>query len=107
MERILPLVMMIGFWVMGTVQLFATYDFFRYHWHWHWLLSVLVTGVLGYFPFLGSISGSLGAIYVWHWVWWKAGLLFYWWPCIFLVSSLGVLGANATMSIRNRFQKWQ
>lgn len=83
----------IGFVVMGIVQFFAIYAFFDDHLKWHWLFSGIVSIVLAYVPVLGSIVGFLGALNAWHWSWLQAGLLFFWWPALFLIIYALGMGA--------------
>ena len=43
----------------------------------YWLVAAPVAATLGYIPFVGSVLGMAGAMKVWHWEWWQAGLLFF------------------------------
>lgn len=43
----------------------------------HWIIAVPLALFLGFFPLVGSIFGMIGAINVWQWEWWQAGLLFF------------------------------
>jgi hypothetical protein len=51
--------------------------------------------VVAYIPLVGSIVGMVGAVDVWHWTWWQAGLLFFGGLCItFLFGGMSVLIQN-------------
>lgn len=82
---LLKLCVSIGFLVMGIVQYFAIYVFFRDYLDWHWLFCALPSLILAAMPLIGSIFGMIGATTVWDWSWLQAGLLFFWWPVLFLV----------------------
>ena len=43
----------------------------------HWIFAVPLALILGYLPLVGTIFGLIGAVSVWHWGWWQAGLLFF------------------------------
>ena len=105
MKGVLTLVLIFGFWGMGFVQMFATYDFFRFYWHWGWVGSALATGAVAYIPLLGSVSGLYGAIYVWDWPWWQAGVLFFWWPCLMFVLYVGGSCYDLFDSLKDKFSK--
>jgi hypothetical protein len=43
----------------------------------HWIIAGPLALFLAYLPLVGSILGLLGAVHVWDWAWWQAGLLFF------------------------------
>jgi hypothetical protein len=57
----------------------------------HWLIAAPAAALLASFPFVGTILGMLGAIRVWGWEWWQAGLLFFGWLAV-VVAIGGVTG---------------
>lgn len=90
----------IGFFVMSVVQFFALYAYVRDYWDWHWLLATPISMFLAGMPIVGSICGCLGAIKVWGWEWWQAGLLFFWWPAF---AALGIaMGLIGNLFVRTR-----
>lgn len=99
MFRLAPL-LWLGYIAMGIVQFMATYAFFRGHWDWGFLMAGLASFFLAYFPLVGSICGMIGAMYVWHWAWWQAGLLFSWWPVLYV----SMVGGFSLLAIFSRFQ---
>jgi hypothetical protein len=72
----------VGYALMGLIQLVAIYDFLHGYWGWMSILSLAAAVILGYFPLVGSICGMIGAMHVWHFPLWQAGLFFFWHPIL-------------------------
>lgn len=92
---------MLIFFVMGIVQWVATYDGLV---HWiglHWLLAGALSLFLAYLPLVGSIVGFFGALKIWGWEWWQAGLLFFGVPAFGL--ALGGVSVVADWFQRRRY----
>jgi hypothetical protein len=75
--KIMQGLIVIGYIGLGIVQWFAMVDGIA-----HWTgMSTFFAGVVSFFlagiPLLGTILGFIGAIEVWGWAWWQAGLLFF------------------------------
>ncbi len=65
------------FIALGLLQLFAIIDGVE---HWvgiHWLFAGMVALLIAPMPLLGTVVGFAGAVTVWEWAWWQAGLLFF------------------------------
>lgn len=90
----------IGFFLMGAVQLFATWDFLTGYWGWPSFFAGIAGFILAGIPLVGSVCGFIGALKVWHWEWWQAGLLFFWWPALALLSGAAEFFANASLPKR-------
>jgi len=65
------------FLALGLFQLAATYAGLVDWLGVPWLLAVLLSVFIGWMPLVGTVLGVLGAVYVWHWAWWQAVLLFF------------------------------
>ncbi|WP_240768370.1 hypothetical protein [Escherichia coli] len=46
-------------------------------WGLHWIIAAPIAFIVSYIPFVGAIVGMVGAVDVWQWEWWQAGLLFF------------------------------
>lgn len=87
-----------SYYALGLVQIFATYNFFKYYWEWNGVVSFFAAMFTGYMPILGSIAGVMGATKVWGWELWAAMLLFFfpfaiWLLVIILGGTVGLLGS--------------
>lgn len=63
--------------VVGLFQLAAIMAGLESWWGLHWVIAAPVAFVVSYIPFVGAIVGMIGAVDVWRWEWWQAGLLFF------------------------------
>ena len=86
MQFVLSALAFIFFLFVGGWQSVATTAYFQYL-GWTGSFADITGSILGYFPFVGSIGGMLGLVYVWHWEWWATLLMLvpFW-----LLSVLGV-----------------
>jgi hypothetical protein len=75
----------IAYFVVGFAQIFAIVEFFEKNLNWGFL-DVLLALFVTYIPLVGSILGVLGAMDGWGWDIWQAGLLFFWYVPVFLLS---------------------
>lgn len=81
--------------LIGIVQFFAIMNGLESWWGIHWFFAGPIAFVVAYIPLVGSIVGMVGAVDVWHWTWWQAGLLFFGGLCItFLFGGMSVLIQN-------------
>jgi hypothetical protein len=71
-------VLFIGYLGMGVVQFFATMDGVEYAAGIGGFFNVVISFVLAYIPFIGSITGVYGAVAVWDWNLFAALALFFW-----------------------------
>jgi len=95
MGRLLGPIGYIAYLVLGILQLAAVYAFLHDYWGWNFFLAFFVGLLLAYAPVIGTICGIIGAIYVWHWAWWQAGLLFLWWvPLLIIISIFSLIGSK-------------
>ena len=83
-----------SYFLLGLVQIFTTYGFFRHYWNWNGFVSFLAAMFTGYIPLIGTIAGVMGATKVWGWELWAAVLLF----CFPLAISLVVFILGGTVS---------
>lgn len=70
----------IGFIVyifVGLFQLVAIMAGLESWWGLHWIIAAPIAFIVSYIPFVGAIVGMVGAVDVWRWEWWQAGLLFF------------------------------
>lgn len=68
---------LVAYFALGLLQLFATMAGLE-----EWLgvssfFAFFIALLLAYIPFVGTVLGFFGAMNVWHWEWWQAGLLFF------------------------------
>lgn len=78
---------------LGITQWVAIFDWVDSTFNLPWIVSVSLAGASGFFPLLGNICGTLGAINVWGWPWWAAILLFFgswifYWAILLLLGGL-------------------
>lgn len=83
LEGLVQVVATILFLAVGLVQVFAIVDGLE-----RWLdlsrgAAWVAALFLGYFPAVGSILGFFSAMNIWHWHWFYAFLLFFWWVILF------------------------
>lgn len=84
-----------SYFVIGFVQIFAGYAFFRNFCDWNWFFSTLAALFISYMPLIGSFVGVIGATKVWGWGIWSAVLLFFypivlWLILMFLGGSVAI-----------------
>jgi hypothetical protein len=60
--------------VVGLFQLAAIMAGLESWWGLHWIIAAPVAFIISYIPLVGSIVGMVGAMDVWRWEWWQAGL---------------------------------
>ena len=63
--------------VVGLFQLAAIMAGLESWWGLHWIIAAPIAFIVSYIPFVGAIVGMVGAMDVWCWEWWQAGLLFF------------------------------
>lgn len=63
--------------VVGLFQLAAIMAGLESWWGLHWIIAAPIAFIVSYIPFVGAIVGMVGAVDVWRWEWWQAGLLFF------------------------------
>lgn len=68
----------IGYFVVGIAQFFAIWDGLNIYLGWGFL-DFIIACLLTYIPLVGSILGVMGAMDAWHWNFWQAMSLFFWW----------------------------
>lgn len=68
----------LSYFIIGFIQLYAVFSFFRDYWHWSIIFAGPISFLLAYCPVVGSVCGMYAAIEVWEWKWWEAGALFVW-----------------------------
>ena len=61
---------------LGIVQWFAIVDGLSYWWDISGFVAYILSFFIAYIPLLGTIAGFIGAIDVWGWSMFNAGLLF-------------------------------
>lgn len=66
------------FIITSVIQLIAIDSYFSEYLNWNGFISFVIAFILTWFPVLGSLSGILGAVFVWHWNVLIAILLFIW-----------------------------
>ncbi len=69
--------------VMGFIQVAAVLSGIESWWGLHWLVAIFIAIPLGCTPFLGAITGIMGAIKGWGWSI-SNSLLLFGWPFILL-----------------------
>ena len=62
--------------VVGLFQLAAIMAGVESWWGLHWIIAAPIAFIVSYIPFVGAIVGMVGAVDVWRWEWWQAGLHF-------------------------------
>ena len=83
----MQVIFIIGYIVIGFIQLFAIVEFFEEYLDWGFV-DVILAFFVTYIPILGSILGVLGAMDGGGWNIWQAGILFFWYLPVFLLLSL-------------------
>lgn len=91
-----------SYFVLGLVQILATYDFFRHYWDWNALGSFFAAMFIGYTPIIGSFAGVIGATKVWGWDLWAALLLFFYPFAIMIVVAILGGGVSILGSVFNK-----
>lgn len=85
----------IAYFVIGLVQLAAIAAGIDYGMGIGGILSFIVAGFLTYIPVVGSLLGVYGAYHEWHWGFWQATALFFWYvPVIILMGGFGALASR-------------
>jgi hypothetical protein len=104
----LGVIFAISYFGIGLLQIGAVVSFFRDVLDWWLIPSLLVAGVVGYVPILGSLAGSYAAVNIWGWAWYTAISIFFFpliiWIAVMLVAGVGTatqapfrgLGGRAT-----------
>ena len=78
----------IGYIVIGFVQLFAIASGIEYATEWGRFISFILAALTTYIPLLGSILGIYGAINVWDWSIVQAVLLFFWYIPVWIALAV-------------------
>jgi hypothetical protein len=68
----------VGYFLVGLVQLFAIIAGIDYALGWGTVVSAIIALFITYIPIIGSVAGMYGAVNVWDWSIWQAGVLFFW-----------------------------
>ncbi|EEB7406795.1 hypothetical protein GL503_06670 [Salmonella enterica] len=76
------------FFITSVIQLIAISSYFSDYLQWNGFISFIVAFFLTWFPVLGSLSGILGAVLVWHWNTLFAILLFIWPTLLFFNNNI-------------------
>jgi MFS family permease len=84
---------------MGFVQWLAISFFFSDYLGWYAFIAGIVGFVVAGIPIVGAICGFIGATAVWHWEWWQAGLLFFWYPVFVGLLFIAGHGVEAGKSL--------
>lgn len=93
---------MIGYLVLGLVQLCAIYSFFSDYCGWWFIFSSPASLFVAYIPFVGPIVGIIAAHSIWNWSVFGSMMLFCW-PYFLYIPALMIGGAaEAINSIQNR-----
>ncbi|WP_260617791.1 hypothetical protein [Klebsiella pneumoniae] len=87
--------------VVGLFQLAAIMAGLESWWGIHWLIAAPVAFIISYIPLVGSIVGMIGAMDVWRWEWWQAGLLFFG-GLVFAIACGGMSSFLEWLSFRKR-----
>lgn len=87
--------------VVGLFQLAAIMAGLESWWGLHWIIAAPIAFIVSYIPFVGAIVGMVGAVDVWRWEWWQAGLLFFG-GIIFAIVSGGMSSFFEWLSFRKR-----
>jgi hypothetical protein len=89
----------IGFMLMGMVQFFAIWDGVAFALDIPSILAFILALFLAWMPLVGAVAGVYGAVNVWDWVWWQAGLLFF---GVQLLALAAMGGAGGLSALRTR-----
>lgn len=87
--------------VVGLFQLSAIMAGLESWWGVHWIISAPIAFIVSYIPLIGSIVGMVGAMDVWRWEWWQAGLLFFG-GLVFAIACGGMSSFFEWLSFRKR-----
>lgn len=87
--------------VIGLFQFAAIIAGLESWWGVHWLIAAPVAFIISYIPLLGSVVGMVGAMDVWRWEWWQAGLLFFG-GLVFAIACGGMSSFFEWLSFRKR-----
>ncbi|MDG0292225.1 hypothetical protein MXT29_06965 [Klebsiella pneumoniae] len=87
--------------VVGLFQLGAIMAGLESWWGLHWIIAAPIAFIVSYIPLVGSIVGMVGAMDVWRWEWWQAGLLFFG-GLIFAIACGGMSSLFEWLSFRKR-----
>lgn len=99
---VLSTVAVVSYLVIGLVQFFAMYDFFREYWGWWSIPSGLASMFVSYMPLVGSIAGVVAATNVWGWSLINSLLLFFFPIVIMLIVGVLVGFGNLVSSLAKR-----
>jgi hypothetical protein len=91
-------VYIVGFLVVGLIQLAAIVEGLNSWVGLPTIISIVLAFFLAYTPILGAVLGIIGATSFWGWSWYWAALLFFW-P---IVLFFAVDGASVLASVLNR-----
>jgi hypothetical protein len=84
----------ISYYGIGLLQIAAVVNFFRDVLSWWLIPSLLLAGIVGYAPIVGSLAGSYAAISIWGWAWYIAVAVFFF-PLIIWIAITLVAGVSA------------
>ena len=104
MKSILGGVMILGWVVLGLMQITAVADGIQHWLGWYWLICWVIAFFVGGWPVVGTILGMVGAHYAWGWSWLAAFLLFWGLIAAIMLLTMTVTGA-AVISERFRRQR--
>ena len=74
----MQLFFIIGYFVVGIVQIFAIMDGVAFATGFDGFVGFLIAIFTTYIPLLGAGLGIYGAVNVWDWSFLQAGLIFFW-----------------------------
>jgi len=74
----MQLFFIIGYFVVGIVQIFAIKDGVAFATGFDGFVGFLIAIFTTYIPLLGAGLGIYGAVNVWDWSFLQAGLIFFW-----------------------------
>ena len=86
MKKGLFILAMWGYIIMGLIQIAALVEGVKAYLGIGTLLAAIVSAIVSYFPFVGPVAGTFGAMHSWDWSWLSAGLLFSWPYALYLVA---------------------
>ena len=90
----LGVIFAISYYGIGLLQIAAVVSFFRDTLGWWLIPSLLLAGIVGYLPVLGSLAGSYAAVNIWGWAWYIAVAVFFF-PLIIWIAITLIAGASA------------